>query len=453
MNESLLIEETTGFCPHCLKTVDAQLVREGNAVFLCKTCPRHGVTRVLVSSRADYFVILRDFYFKTHKEIFPQSRHLLFLTPRCNLSCPACFLRHSVLDQTEFDRSDLQALLKDGKKELILFGAEPTCHPGLLDMIKELKKKQFSVSVYTNGLKSEDLEFNLELKRTGIDKIYFQFDGFEEHPYEVLRGRKLLEGKLKTLNHFKQLNLPVVLDVAVARHVNETEVGKIFDYCLQNNFINTINYIAYVRSGGGSNFLENGFLMPEEILDIFVSHSGGKISREGVFAFQKLLYVYMSLLKRRTCFYIQYFWIYRLPKGKYLSFDQIVNCKALGKVLDKYPGVLEKYGRGAACIYLMLNAPILIFSIKKPMIFIEWARIVLSHVLKIGEYARKSSKFLQIIFTTACDAQKSDNRIMKRCHVGMIHKNVSGQIVVHDCNGEYLLEKEIESRERVCTEI
>lgn len=445
MNDALSRDKTRSLCPSCLKWVDSYLVdKKDEGIFLWRNCIEHGISEMLLSRHNKYFITLRDFYFKTHRKIFPQTRYLLFLTSQCNLHCPICFLApHSIKGQ-ELNVQNCTKDFKINNKELILFGAEPTCREDLCDIIKYLRNQQNSITLYTNGIKLSEKDYLIKLIESRVDKIYFQFDGFNDKIYEIIRGKPLLENKLQVLNNLKNLNSSVVLDVTIAKGINEEEIGKIFDYSL-NKFIKAINFIAYVRSGCGRSYLNENSLMPDEIIDNIVKHTENKISRESILIFQKLLYTYMSLLKRRTCFYIQYFWIYRKDNKKYLTLEEIFNLKILERILDKYLLIREKSGSLMALAFLISNIFQFTLAIRDFKIFLEGVIMTISHAFKKDEYAKKDSKFLQLIFSTACDSYKADLKIVERCHIGIIYKDNSGKTCINDENGFYLLGKEVKN--------
>lgn len=447
MCNTITENKTKGLCPFCLSWVDGLLVyKQNEGIYLQKHCPRHGISEILLSRHMQYFLELRDFYLKTHREIFPQNRYLIFLTPQCNLSCPICFLDPHAHEEREIENEDIPLIFEKRKKELILFGAEPTCREDLFEIIKNLKNKQHSVSLYSNGLRFSDKRYIGGLKKCRVDKIYLQFDGFNDSVYKTMRGRELLQEKIEALHNLKELSIPVVLDVAIAKEVNEDQIGKIFDYSLEHKFIKAINFVAYVRSGCGRDYLNEGYLMPDEIVDCLVKHTEGKVSRKNIYIFQKLLYAYMSILRRRTCFYIQYFWVYRMKNKEYMPFDKIIDFTVLDRMLDNYASIKIKKGDFLSLIYLILNMPRCIIAIRNFRIFLKWLGMSLTHIFRIGEYAQINSNFLQLIFSTACDANKSDLKIIQHCHVGIIYKDNSGKVCTKDENGLYLLSKEVKTK-------
>ncbi len=441
LDENSSIDKTKGLCLGCLNWVDAVLLNKQGAAYLETFCVKDGYKEHFLSAHAQYFKELRDFYFFVTKEVYPQTRYLLFFTARCNLSCPICFIEPHSNEVREISLGEIRNLPLGPKKELILFGAEPTYREDLFEIVKYVKKKQHAVSLYTNGVKLVELNYLRQLKRSGVDKVYFQFDGFKDEVYEVLRNKKLVQEKMKVLDNLKSLNMPAVLDASIVKGVNEKEVGGIFDFALRNDYIRAVNFIAYVRCGCGRDYLGEGSLTPDELIDMVIEYAQGKITRRGILVFQKLLYVYMALLKRRTCFYIQYYWVYRKSPREWLSFEQFINLDILDKLLDKYAKIKDKNVL-LSKIYLFFNMPKMVFAIRSPALVFKMLLMAMSHALRIGEYAKNDSGFLQLIFATACDPYKADKKIVERCHVGIIYKNAGGEVIINQENGAYLLERE-----------
>ena len=257
-----VIDTTLSLCPYCLRQLEAEIIKKEGKVFLKRDCPEHGRYETLLSKYPDYFAQLREYYFHLVKEPFPQSRYLLYLTPCCNLNCPICFIDPHSGEKEDIYLSELKTIIAPNR-ELILFGAEPSCREDIFEIITYLKKHQNSVSFYTNGINIVDFRYLLRLKEAGVDKIYFQFDGFREDIYELLRGAKLLHLKIKALENLERLKLPVVLDVTIVKGINESEIGKIFDYALTHSFVRAICLVAYVRSGCGRYFLTERGIMPD----------------------------------------------------------------------------------------------------------------------------------------------------------------------------------------------
>ena len=155
----------------------------------------------------------------------------------------------------------------------------------------------------------------------------------------------------------------------------------------------------------------------------------------------------MSLLKRRTCFYIQYFWVFRTKNG-YKPLDEIINFKKIEKILKEYFKKIKQNRFFLAKFYLVFNFLFLFLNVNSLRVLKELFDMVSSHAFNRGEYAQKSDNFLQIIFSTACDPFKADLKIAKNCHVGIIYKNKGEGIKIMDENGIYLLSREQEKEKK-----
>ncbi|MEI7752774.1 MAG: hypothetical protein WCJ71_11895, partial [Candidatus Omnitrophota bacterium] len=136
-----------------------------------------------------------------------------------------------------------------------------------------------------------------------------------------------------------------------------------------------------------------------------------------------------------------YFWIFR-KDNDYLPIDKLIDLQAAEKVLDRYKTLMPKSGV-LARLYLLLCIPRCIINFKSLGLVMDLLRMVFSHVFKWGEYNNMSSRFVQLIFSTACDPHKADFELTKRCHIGIIYKDATGVIRQFDENGAYLLANEM----------
>ncbi|MCX5700979.1 MAG: radical SAM protein [Candidatus Omnitrophica bacterium] len=435
------LAKTISLCPACLKRLPAEIIEIENKIYLKRYCIEHGEYSQNISNHPTYYKGLRDYYFNVISDNFKQIRYLLFITGKCNLACPVCFYGEG--DFNEMLLSDVEAIARRHKgAEMVIFGKEPTCHEQLPEIVKLLKKTQNSASLYTNGVRIGDRDYLRKLKQSRVNKIYLQFDGFKEDIYSNLRNVEMLGVKLKALDNLRDEKLSTVINMTLVKD-NEEEIKKIINYAVKNDFVKTINFTSFIRSGSGRKFLPDCSVMPDEVIDIIEKQTAGVIARDNVYLFQKFLYAYMSFLGKRTCLYIQYYWIYR-TKDKYLPIDKLIDLKGMNKILDRYAELLPR-NAVLAKLYLVIFLPKYIVNFKSMHLVIDFLKTVCSHLLKLGEYSNMSSKFVQLIFSTACDPYKADFQIAKRCHIGIIYKDNQGVIRKNDENGTYLLTNEIET--------
>jgi len=418
----------------------AEISETDHAIYLKRTCPVHGEYSQNISNHPEYYKELRKYYFDVMDEKFKQSRYLLLVTGKCNLKCPICFYGGQEFGGMSIAEVRETACGNKGA-ELVVFGKEPTSHGELPKIVQLLKKSQSSVSLYTNGIKIGDREYLRELKRARVNKIYLQFDGFEEEVYNDFRNTGMLDRKFKALENLRLEKIDTVINVTVAKGRNEEQMKAILDYAVMNDFVKTVNFISYARSGDGRNFLPGNSTMPDDLIDVLEQQTKGRISRDNIRLFQKLFYAYMSFFKKRTCFYIQYYWIYR-KNNDYFLIDKLIDLQAAEKVLDKYKTLMPKSGV-LARLYLLLCIPRHIINFQSLGLVMDLLRMVFSHIFKWGEYNNMSSRFVQLIFSTACDPHKADFEITKRCHIGIIYKDSFGVIRKFNENGAYLLANEM----------
>ncbi|MBR5319249.1 MAG: radical SAM protein [Peptococcaceae bacterium] len=256
-----IISTTESICPVCLRRIAAQRVAETDGIYMEKTCPEHGDFRVLLwrGSEQTYRNWERqkqqpaEHYCHTHVEKgcpydcgFCEDHLqqiccvLLEVTQRCNLHCPVCFASAggpSVDPTLEAIGRWYDELMKAGGPfNIQLSGGEPTMRNDLADIIRLGKEKGFTYfQLNTNGLRiAEEYDYLQELVQAGLRNVFLQFDGLTEHPYEVLRGKPLLEKKKAAIENCRKAKVGLTLVPTVAPGVNDNQVGDILNFALEH---------------------------------------------------------------------------------------------------------------------------------------------------------------------------------------------------------------------------
>ena len=269
-------ELTRSICPDCRRVIDAQvLLREGR-VFIRKRCPDHGVYEALVYADAEAY--LRNARFNKpgtiplafHTEIrhgcpydcglCPQHQQhtclgIIEVNSACNMDCPLCFASAGpgfslTLEEVEGILDEL--VRTEGRPEVVQFsGGEPSIHPQIVEMLRAAKRRDIRhVMLNTNGKRiASDDRFLAELAEIR-PSIYFQFDGFDERTYRVLRGEPdILPGKLRALDRLAEIGCHVVLVPAVERGVNEHELGRVLRFALDHPAVRGVNFQTAFHAG------------------------------------------------------------------------------------------------------------------------------------------------------------------------------------------------------------
>jgi len=252
---------TASVCPVCLKRIPAARVFYANEVYLEKTCPEHGFFKTIVwRGLPAYPSWMREKIPNHPAQPFHQpetgcpfdcglcSAHrqepccvLLEVTQRCDLGCPVCFASASLDQTTDPDRSVVELWYKrmlqaGGPYNIQLSGGEPCLRDDLPEIIRMGKALGFEYfQVNTNGLRlAEDIRYLSSLKEAGLDVVYLQFDGTDDAIYQTIRGRKILQHKIKAVQHCADLHLGVILVPTIVPGVNDRNLGGIIRFALEH---------------------------------------------------------------------------------------------------------------------------------------------------------------------------------------------------------------------------
>jgi uncharacterized radical SAM superfamily Fe-S cluster-containing enzyme len=255
---SAVREKTFSVCPVCLRRIPAERVKEGQNVYLEKSCLEHGFFRTLVWEGPPDF---DDWRGCGERESFEPSAFgncpascglcpdhlqrsccvLLEVTARCNLVCPLCFASAGgeavSPDPSLAEIADWYDLLRReaGYVNIQLSGGEPTLRDDLPEIIALGRERGFSFfQLNTNGLRlAADPAYAAALKEAGLSCVFLQFDGVTEEPYRAIRGRPLLREKLRVLDHCAEAGLGVVLVPTLVDGINTDQLGGIFALMLE----------------------------------------------------------------------------------------------------------------------------------------------------------------------------------------------------------------------------
>ena len=269
-------ELTRSICPECRRPIDAQiLLRDGN-VYMRKRCPDHGRFEALVYADADAYV--RNARFNKPGTIPLAFNHevrdgcpydcglcpehqqhaclgIIEVNSACNMECPLCFANagpgfNLTLGEVEGILDDL--VRTEGRPEVVQFsGGEPSIHPQIIEMMAAAHTRGVRhVMLNTNGKRIARDDGFVERLAELQPAVYFQFDGFEERTYAVIRGEpRILPEKLRALDRLAEIGCPVILVPAVERGVNEHELGRIVRFGIEHPAVRGINFQPAFHAG------------------------------------------------------------------------------------------------------------------------------------------------------------------------------------------------------------
>ncbi|MCW4046540.1 MAG: radical SAM protein [Candidatus Bathyarchaeota archaeon] len=260
------IKSTKSLCPECLKVLDATIYEDGGKVYIKKECQQHGAFEELYWSDYDQYVRAEKLRYdgdglnnprtKTVNGcpydcgICPEHKShtslaIIDVTNRCNLKCPVCFANAAAAGYVyEPSSEDITGMLKNLRANdpvpataLQFSGGEPTIRNDLFDLVRKAKEVGFRhVEINTNGVRiSQDVEYAKQLKAAGVSTVYLQFDGLTSDVYKFIRGVDLLETKLKAIQNLREAGIhSIVLVVTLIKGVNDSQLGDIIDFAVNN---------------------------------------------------------------------------------------------------------------------------------------------------------------------------------------------------------------------------
>lgn len=435
-----IIRKTKSICPVCLETLNAQVIQKSKGVFLVKSCQKHGKYEILLSRDPVNYGELDKFYFNVMDNRNDVSEYEIWPTLRCNTECSiCCFGNDSVMAETaDPDIIEIERFVKNDKKRFyILSGGEPTCREDIEEVIRIIKKYDKTATMNTNGLKMTDIKYAEKLKHAGLDRVNLQFDGFKRESYCKIRGKDLLDIKLKIVENLKQLDMPVTFNATIVRGVNDDDILELINFGVRNSFISSINFFTICYTGGARRWKKENYIMPDEIISITDDTTGGIINKQDVFVFQKLHLAIKSIFKQKYCLYNQVYLLVRC-KNSYKPIGGYFSLSKADPWLNRYERAF-KTNKIMAAVYLGIALISMSFNVHS--IFILWRLLksAWSYFFKSSGYLH-NRLFLLLSFSTGCDPYKLDLSILENCQNEIIAPDgKSGKLAHAGSDGRYCI--------------
>ncbi|MFT5700080.1 MAG: putative radical SAM superfamily Fe-S cluster-containing enzyme [Desulforhopalus sp.] len=255
---SEVLQHIKSVCPECLERIPGQLVRNGDAVELVKSCFEHGPFTTTVWKGEPSF----ETWFRPKIPYLGGERQrvgkgcpydcglcehhtqrtcttLVEITSRCNLQCPVCFADSGGTepdpDLESLSRMFENIMVQTGGCNLQLSGGEPTVRKDLVQIVRLAKEAGFDfIQLNTNGLAlARDPGLAPQLKAAGLSSVFLQFDGVDDGPFVALRGQSLFETKCQAIEHISAAGIGIVLVPTLVRGVNTDHLWDIVRFGLE----------------------------------------------------------------------------------------------------------------------------------------------------------------------------------------------------------------------------
>ena len=262
INMGQIIGDTQSVCPVCLKRINAKIIEMEDNIYLFKSCPEHGDFNIMIWRGKESFLawqqkLTKDSGLSTWDNlssfgcpydcgICPEHEQdaccvLLELTNRCNQNCTYCFAdADSIEAEKSFDeiKELLRYLLAHSMERpynIQLSGGEPTLREDLPQIISFAKEMGFPyIQLNTNGQRlAKEKEYAVILKDSGLDSVFLQFDGTNDHIYQAIRGRSLLDVKNRAIENCREAGIGVVLVMTLVPGINVNNIGDTIEFMLE----------------------------------------------------------------------------------------------------------------------------------------------------------------------------------------------------------------------------
>lgn len=222
------INQTKSISPISYNEIDAKVIRENDKVYLVKQDEQGKMYKNLIEKKYEFYHLMTKE--RVNKQV-PPIVVQVSISSACNLNCPICY---ELKDGVEPSLKEIESLLRNFRNKAIVFcGREPTCREDLFQIIKISNKRNYAC-LLTNGLKLSEYEYVLKLKNSGLKRIVFSFNGFKDEIYQLMNGRPLLDLKLQALENVRKIGINTVISTTMARGINEDQIRKLCNFCLDN---------------------------------------------------------------------------------------------------------------------------------------------------------------------------------------------------------------------------
>jgi uncharacterized radical SAM superfamily Fe-S cluster-containing enzyme len=257
-----VVDQVPSLCPHCDAKITSSIIDRDGKIYQSSRCERHGVTESLLFSNSALYRRLdawNQLLFPSldgtapspeavgNPEHHPLSSNpptlgVIDLTNSCNYKCPLCFagngdLGHSYFLDVGTVRKMLEVLLTQSAtpcRNVQFSGGEPTLHPEFPQILMMARGMGFThIQVATNGSRFVNPDYVSQCEEMGLHTLYLQFDAMNDDAYMKLRGKRLVEGKIRVVRNVAKTNMRIVLVPTIAASINVDQIGPIFNFALE----------------------------------------------------------------------------------------------------------------------------------------------------------------------------------------------------------------------------
>ena len=319
--KEIFINSTAAYCKNCEKYENARIIARDGIIYLERLCPKGKIYSVPIVSEFSWYEkrLNHTTPFSSIEnatqlnkgcphDCGPCSFHtaelklpVFSITNDCNLNCPICFTYNRQDKKYYKSVEDVKIIVDNlfnryGKIEIInITGGEPTLHPDFFKIINIFKESGIQrITVNTNGIRIvEDFEFASKIKEAGIQMV-FSLHTINPEKSKIIYGSDISELKIKALERFENLNIPITILPVCIKELNEEDVGEIIAKYIIKDFVKSVTVQNMTFTGkNGSIFMPRKHITIDEVEKVIEKFTSGKISQSDFFplgAYHSLCY-------------------------------------------------------------------------------------------------------------------------------------------------------------------
>jgi cyclic pyranopterin phosphate synthase len=192
------------------------------------------------------------------------------LTDKCNMRCVYCMSEDMVFQPNEqlMTTAEIRRLVhlfaRLGVNKIRLTGGEPTVHPELLTIVRDIRAAGITrISMTTNGLRLTDLA--APLKAAGLERVNVSIDTLDPERFHRVTRWGHLDKVLDGVQAAEAAGLiPLKINAVIARGFNEQDIAALARLTLSHPW--QVRFIEMMPFGDVAEFAQNATISQAEIM-------------------------------------------------------------------------------------------------------------------------------------------------------------------------------------------
>ncbi len=259
-------QPVSSICSYCYEPVIGEYEEVGQSIYLKKVCRQHGTQRVLVSNDIAYSKEVAKsralFAGRLNGRRTPLMAFLEVID-ECDLACPTCIAGSTPGMGNARSKEHLVEVVRkyvslNGKlNHLFITGGEPTLHPNLAEILRNLSEFASQIVLITNGVRiSSELEYLKEISEACRNlHVYLQFDSLRAEALIHLRGRDYSAVRRNAIKNLDTISVGTTLVSVVKKGINDQDLEETVMLALKYKCVNGVTFQPIRAAGRHNTFL------------------------------------------------------------------------------------------------------------------------------------------------------------------------------------------------------